>query len=100
MLFLSAFLSECVALQDPYCAWDKLSSKCRVFSAGKELIQSISSGVHRDCGKEKLPSHSASINKDSGQSKAGGATGLHHPAQDEPDDGRGAIGKDFRAWKT
>ena len=78
-----------MALQDPYCAWDKFNSKCRVVAAGKELIQSISTGVHRDCGKEKPPSHSASINRDSSASLAGPSVNdMQHPAQDEPDDGR------------
>ncbi|XP_018027086.1 semaphorin-1A [Hyalella azteca] len=79
--------SECVALQDPYCAWDKFNSKCRVVTQGKELIQSIGTGVHRDCGKEKLPSHSASINRDSSVSASSNSvTNTQHPAHDEPHD--------------
>uniref|UniRef100_A0A6A7FXT6 Semaphorin-1A n=3 Tax=Hirondellea gigas TaxID=1518452 RepID=A0A6A7FXT6_9CRUS len=77
--------SECVALQDPYCAWDNFNNKCRVVTMGKELIQSISTGVHHSC-KEKPPSHSASINRDSSDSDNRDSN-LRSPSQDEPDDG-------------
>ncbi|XP_069678508.1 semaphorin-1A isoform X6 [Periplaneta americana] len=57
---------ECVALQDPYCAWDNVEARCTAvgspdWSAGKKrFIQSISHGEHKACGRvttgAKLPS--------------------------------------------
>ncbi|PSN42842.1 Semaphorin-1A [Blattella germanica] len=46
--------SECVALQDPYCAWDKQNQKCRAVGAPrwsdeKYFYQSIATGVHAAC---------------------------------------------------
>ncbi|XP_066142408.1 semaphorin-1A isoform X1 [Euwallacea fornicatus] len=46
--------SECVALQDPYCAWDKVQGKCRSNGAtkwGEEsyFFQSVGSGEHTAC---------------------------------------------------
>ncbi|CAD7000624.1 unnamed protein product [Ceratitis capitata] len=34
--------SECVALQDPYCAWDKIAGKCRSHGAPRWLEEIIS----------------------------------------------------------
>ncbi|XP_069678504.1 semaphorin-1A isoform X3 [Periplaneta americana] len=48
---------ECVALQDPYCAWDNVEARCTAvgspdWSAGKKrFIQSISHGEHKACGR-------------------------------------------------
>ncbi|XP_072157904.1 semaphorin-1A isoform X2 [Bemisia tabaci] len=57
--------SECVALQDPYCAWDKQTSKCRSITAPrwndeKVFAQSIATGVHPHCAA------ASKINKDAG----------------------------------
>ncbi|XP_021935151.1 semaphorin-1A isoform X2 [Zootermopsis nevadensis] len=57
--------SECVALQDPYCAWDKQNQKCRAVGAPrwndeKYFHQSIATGVHSACPANKL------IGKDAG----------------------------------
>lgn len=46
--------SECVALQDPYCAWDKVQGKCRSHGAnrwGDEtfFFQHVASGQHSAC---------------------------------------------------
>lgn len=46
--------SECVALQDPYCAWDKQGQRCRAVGAPrwndeKIFYQSIATGSHPDC---------------------------------------------------
>uniref|UniRef100_A0A0A9Y8X2 Semaphorin-1A n=1 Tax=Lygus hesperus TaxID=30085 RepID=A0A0A9Y8X2_LYGHE len=46
--------SECVALQDPYCAWDRLSGKCKSVGAprwsdDKIFYQNIQHGVHTSC---------------------------------------------------
>lgn len=48
---------ECVALQDPYCAWDNVEQRCTAvgspdWSAGKKrFIQSIAHGEHKACGR-------------------------------------------------
>lgn len=66
MLFVC--YSECVALQDPYCAWDKISSKCRSVGANrwndeKVFYQSIATGVHSSCpASEYLHNVSSAIN--------------------------------------
>ncbi|KAK7083551.1 Sema domain, partial [Halocaridina rubra] len=77
--------SECVALQDPYCAWDKLSHRCRMVGMGKEMIQNISDGIHSDCGKPvkkpKPPEHSASVKGDS-------MGGTPPPVHDSSDDNK------------
>jgi len=50
------FYRECVALQDPYCAWDNVEQRCTAvgsptWSAGKKrFIQSITNGEHKNCG--------------------------------------------------
>uniref|UniRef100_A0A224X817 Semaphorin-1A n=1 Tax=Panstrongylus lignarius TaxID=156445 RepID=A0A224X817_9HEMI len=51
--------SECVALQDPYCAWDRMSGKCKsVGAAGwsddKVFYQNIQHGVHTSCPSRKI----------------------------------------------
>ncbi|XP_076053695.1 semaphorin 1a [Oratosquilla oratoria] len=83
--------SECVALQDPYCAWDKFNHKCRTVSPGKELIQNISQGVHRDCGKtERKPL----------QSVPTGSTPMakpDHPPQDQPNIGKSRFPDDHES---
>ena len=50
--------SSCVALRDPYCAWDASRAVCaslhdhdRVNSAS--FVQSVDKGEHRQCGKEE-----------------------------------------------
>jgi semaphorin 6 len=47
-----------VALQDPYCAWDKIAGKCRSHGAprwGEEnyFYQSVATGVHAACPSGK-----------------------------------------------
>ncbi|XP_039278042.1 semaphorin-1A [Nilaparvata lugens] len=59
--------SECVALQDPYCAWDKTVSKCRSVGSGgarwtdeKVFYQSVATGSHPACPASKV------MNKEAG----------------------------------
>ncbi|XP_065337676.1 semaphorin-1A [Cloeon dipterum] len=57
--------SECVALQDPYCAWDKQGQKCRSMNSArwndeKSFYQSIATGVHSSCPASKI------VGKDAG----------------------------------
>lgn len=50
--------SECVALQDPYCAWDKIAGKCRSHGAPRWLeenyfYQNVATGQHAACPSGK-----------------------------------------------
>lgn len=41
---------DCVALQDPYCAWDIKSNTCRPFRPGQaEQLQNVNIGYHPQC---------------------------------------------------
>lgn len=56
---------ECVALQDPYCAWDKVEGKCRALvgpaaSDASRFLQSVASGIHTSCPPTRI------LNKDAG----------------------------------
>uniref|UniRef100_A0A182ITG7 Semaphorin-1A n=1 Tax=Anopheles atroparvus TaxID=41427 RepID=A0A182ITG7_ANOAO len=51
--------SECVALQDPYCAWDKIVGKCRSHGAPRwseenVFYQSVATGDHAACPSGKM----------------------------------------------
>ncbi|XP_065211719.1 semaphorin-1A isoform X2 [Planococcus citri] len=51
--------SECVALQDPYCAWDKTVGSCRSVTPFKGpdekfFFQNIANGVHQACPASKI----------------------------------------------
>uniref|UniRef100_T1IUH4 Semaphorin-1A n=1 Tax=Strigamia maritima TaxID=126957 RepID=T1IUH4_STRMM len=46
--------SECVALKDPYCAWDEKNQKCTSagspkWSAGQSFLQNVALGYHARC---------------------------------------------------
>ena len=58
---------ECVALQDPYCAWDKVEGKCRALvgpaandANEARFLQSVATGAHASCPPSKAS------NKDAG----------------------------------
>lgn len=51
--------SECVALQDPYCAWDKIAGKCRSHGGPRWLeetyyYQNVATGQHAACPSGKM----------------------------------------------
>ncbi|XP_058804180.1 semaphorin-1A isoform X2 [Phymastichus coffea] len=57
--------NECVALQDPYCAWDRMDGKCRALvgpasTDASRFLQSIATGQHASCPPGKT------MNKDAG----------------------------------
>uniref|UniRef100_T1GNU1 Semaphorin-1A n=1 Tax=Megaselia scalaris TaxID=36166 RepID=T1GNU1_MEGSC len=62
--------SECVAMQDPYCAWDKIVGKCRSHGAPRWLeenyfYQNVATGKHAACPSGKGtsdPNHQTGIN--------------------------------------
>lgn len=60
--------SECVALQDPYCAWDKLAGKCRSHGAPRwheenYFYQNVQTGSHAACPSGKISSKDANANE-------------------------------------
>ena len=40
---------DCVALQDPYCAWDIKSNTCQADKSGHEQLQNVNIGYHPQC---------------------------------------------------
>lgn len=63
-LIVTSLSSECVALQDPYCAWDKLQGKCRSHGVARWneenfFYQSVATGQHAACPPSKLSSKDA-----------------------------------------
>ena len=57
-LFKIEFFSDCVELQDPYCAWDKIAGKCRSHGAPRWLDETyfyseVSTGKHSACPSGK-----------------------------------------------
>lgn len=57
--------STCVGLQDPYCGWNVIASKCIAVSFEKnkakssvlasEILQNVTTGLHRQCGDSDSP---------------------------------------------
>ncbi|XP_017785148.1 PREDICTED: semaphorin-1A isoform X2 [Nicrophorus vespilloides] len=79
--------SECVALQDPYCAWDKLQGKCRSHGAGRwgeenYFFQSVSNGQHSACPPMKLNKDAGSLGGLSTQPKYNQD---HQASKEQPD---------------
>lgn len=63
--------SECVALQDPYCAWDKIQGKCRSHGAPRWMeenyyYQSVATGQHAACPSGKLSAKDANVGEQKG----------------------------------
>lgn len=55
---LNNCFSECIGLQDPYCAFDKVNRKCRSMrevptSRWHEFYQNIQTGLHQECPSGK-----------------------------------------------
>ncbi|GJQ84422.1 Sema-1a [Trypoxylus dichotomus] len=79
---------ECVALQDPYCAWDKLQGKCRSQGSGRwgeesYFYQSVPTGQHAACPPPKIIKDPSSV---------GGLSSTqpkynhdHQPSKDQPE---------------
>ncbi|CAH0550974.1 unnamed protein product [Brassicogethes aeneus] len=78
--------SECVALQDPYCAWDKVQGKCRSRGQGRwgeesYFFQSVATGEHTACPPPKMGKESSV----GGLSSTLPKFGDHLPNKDQPD---------------
>ena len=88
LLHTNSYFSECVALQDPYCAWDKVQGKCRSQGSGRwgeesYFYQSVATGQHSACPPQKLGKDASSV---------GGLSSTqpkfnqdHQPSKDQPD---------------
>lgn len=62
---------ECVALQDPYCAWDKIAGKCRSHGAPRWMdetyfYQNVATGQHATCPPEKMATKNANVGEQKG----------------------------------
>ncbi|XP_076268186.1 semaphorin 1a isoform X1 [Rhynchophorus ferrugineus] len=78
--------SECVALQDPYCAWDKVQGKCRSKGVGRwgeesYFFQSVATGEHVACPPPKSKDASSVGGLSSNQPKFSD----HMPNKEQPD---------------
>lgn len=63
--------SECVALQDPYCAWDKIAGKCRSHGAPKwseenYFYSNVANGQHAACPSGKSSGKDANVGEQKG----------------------------------
>lgn len=63
--------AECVALQDPYCAWDKIAGKCRSHGAPRWLeetyfYQNVATGQHAACPSGKMSTKDANAGEQKG----------------------------------
>lgn len=88
--FLSSSLSvnsECVALQDPYCAWDKIQGKCRAHNGGKEdnFYQSVATGTHTACPPPKAGKDAGSVGGLSDRSTQPKFNQDHQSGKDRPE---------------
>ncbi|XP_024219372.1 semaphorin-1A [Halyomorpha halys] len=75
--------SECVALQDPYCAWNTLSGKCKSVGAtrwndDKIFIQNIQHGVHTSCPSTGRKIDASSVGYSASLPKADITGGKHN----------------------
>lgn len=62
---------ECVALQDPYCAWDKIAGKCRSHGSPRWMdetyfYQNVATGQHATCPTEKMHPKNANVGEQKG----------------------------------
>lgn len=84
------FFSECVALQDPYCAWDKVQGKCRSHGSGRWgeesfFYQSVSTGTHSACPPSKLGKDAGSVGGLSDRSTQPKFNQDHQSVKDRPE---------------
>ena len=85
--------SDCVRLQDPYCAWDTKEERCIARGDSdwnkKRFIQNVERGVHHACGpsaRVQEDSISPDINRVIGAASPAHTSFVHHShGQSEPD---------------
>lgn len=76
-----------MALQDPYCAWDKVQGKCRSQGMGKwgeesYFYQSVGTGQHAACPPPKVKDAGSVGGLSQNQPKFNQD---HQPSKDQPD---------------
>lgn len=81
--------AECVALQDPYCAWDKIAGKCRSHGAPRWLeenyfYQNVATGQHAACPSGKMSSKDANAGEQKGYRNDMDLLDSHRPSKDQP----------------
>lgn len=79
--------SECLALQDPYCAWDRLAGKCRSHGAPRwheetHFYQNVATGQHAACPSGKMSSKDANANEIKGYRNDMGLLDSHRSMKD------------------
>lgn len=79
-----------MALQDPYCAWDKVQGKCRSHGAGRWgeesfFYQSVSTGTHSACPPSKMGKDAGSVGGLSDRSTQPKFNQDHQSVKDRPD---------------
>lgn len=80
--------SECVALQDPYCAWDKIAGKCRSHGAPRWLeenyfYQNVATGQHAACPSGKMSSKDANAGEQKSYRNDMDLLDSHRPSKDQ-----------------
>lgn len=70
-LIVNNFYSECVALQDPYCAWDKINGKCKSYGASRwnddtVFYQNVQTGQHAACPSGRMSPKDANVGEQKG----------------------------------
>lgn len=87
---------DCLALRDPYCVWDKNSRKCRPTIngkenlQGKEMIQSVATGIHPECKGKPLKKTDQETMRGSHKSELHGVNGADD-SKDSSADGSDVV---------
>lgn len=79
--------SECLALQDPYCAWDRLAGKCRSHGAPRwheenHFYQNVATGQHAACPSGKSSGKDAHAHDMKGYRNDMGLIDSHRSSKD------------------
>lgn len=85
-ILLKSVSSECVALQDPYCAWDKINGKCKSYGAPRwnddsVFYQNVATGQHAACPSGRVSSKDANAGEQKGYRGDGDFDGMRHREQ-------------------
>lgn len=78
--------SECVALQDPYCAWDKINGKCKSYGAPRwnddsVFYQNVATGQHAACPSGRMSPKDANAGEQKGYRGDADFDGMRHREQ-------------------
>lgn len=78
--------SECVALQDPYCAWDKINGKCKSYGSPRwnddtVFYQNVQTGQHAACPSGRMASKDSTLGEQKGYPRDRDYDGMRHRDQ-------------------